>query len=74
MRGFKLYDTLLEHFLVPDKFLNFEVRVFASVVFQHLQTLSQVFVLILKLVNLAVLIVDQLWLLLYSLSKTQVPL
>ena len=74
MRGFKLYDTLLEHFLVPYKFLNLEVRVFASIVFQHLQTLSQVFILILKLVNLAVLIIDQLWLLLDSLSQTQVAL
>jgi hypothetical protein len=58
--GLELDNSLLEHFLITDEFLHFKVAVFSSVILQYLQTLSQVFILILELVDFLILLINQL--------------
>lgn len=72
--GLQLDDSLLEHLLIFNQLLHFKVAVFARIVFEYLQAFSQVFVLVLKLVNFLILLVNQLRLLLDRLAEAQISL
>jgi len=69
-RVFKLNHTLLKQLFIMNQPLHFKIWVFPCVLFKHLKTFSDVFVLVLKLKYFTVLFVDQLWLFLNSFSKT----
>ena len=66
---FQLFHSFFKEFLVVNELLNFQIRVFASEFFQNLESLSEVLVLVLKLKDFSVLLVNQLRLLLNSVSE-----
>ena len=70
----KMFNTFLQRLFLIHEPLDFLERVFASVLFQCLESLSKVFVFILNLKDLSVLIIDELRLLLNSLAETQIAL
>ena len=70
----QLCDSLLESLLLSHKFLNFNHAILTSVVFKHHETLTQVFVFVLKLEDLRVLVINELRLLLDGLSESEIAL
>lgn len=44
---FQLHDSLLKNFLISHQFLHFKVSILASEILKHLNTFSQIFILIL---------------------------
>lgn len=67
-------NALLEASLLANQLLHLSLGVLAGEILQNLQPLSEVFILVLKLVNFLVLLVYEFRLLLDGFSETKVPL
>ena len=54
----KVTDSLFKHFFVFNESCQFLIWIFTSELFQHLQSLSQIIILILKLEYFSILLID----------------